>query len=118
MIDDAWALCAHVSDQLLLLNEVRNEANHYWKETFFNHLVHDALHDKVKLMHFAPNTKERTIVMQRILKSSHNTSNMPGHISSSIWQQTKKASLAIRTKYCQEVKDHFEHDFIRMLLEH
>jgi hypothetical protein len=75
-------------------------------------------HDKVELMRSAPNMKERTIIMYRILKSGHNASNMPGHISSFIRQQTKKANILIMSKYYQEVKNHFKHDFTRTLLEH
>ncbi len=117
-VDDVKAHCTHVRDQLVLSGEVRDEASHYWKETFFNHLIHDVFHDKVELMRSTLNTKERTIVMHRILRLSHNANNTPGHISSSVKKQTKSANLPIRTKYYQEVRDHFEHDFTRMPLEH
>jgi hypothetical protein len=89
-IDDAKAHCTHVCDQLQLPDEVRDEANHYWEKTFFNHFIHDVLHDKVQLMHFAPNMKERTIVMHRILKSSHNASNTPDHILNFIRQKLRR----------------------------
>jgi hypothetical protein len=50
------------------------------------------------------NSKERTIVMHRILNLSHNASNTPGHISSSVRRQTKKVNIPIITKYCQEIR--------------
>ncbi len=87
-------------------------------KTCFNHLVHDVFHDKVELMRSTPNTKDKTIIMHRILKSGHNTNNMLDHISNSIRQQTKKVNLPIRTKYYQKIKNHFEHDFTYMPLEH
>jgi len=96
-IDDARAYCTHVHDQLLLLSEVHDEISHYWEEAFFNHLVHDVLHDKVKLMRSTPNMKERIILMHRILKLGHNMNDTPNHILSSVKWQTKKANLPIRT---------------------
>jgi hypothetical protein len=87
-------------------------------KTFFNHLVHDVLHDKVELMRSTPNTKYRTIIMHRILKSCHNANNMFGHISSSIRPQIKKANPPIRTKNYRKIRNHFEHDFTCMPLEH
>ncbi len=98
-VDDVRARCTHMCDQLLLSNGVCDEANHYYEEAFFNHHIHDVLHDKVKLMRFAPNMKERIIVMHKILKSGHNVSNTRNQISSSIKRRTKKANLPIRTKY-------------------
>ncbi len=100
MIDDVKAHCTYVRDQVLLPSEVHDEVNHYSKETFFNHFVHDVFHDKVKLMHFTPNMKEKTFVMHKILKSGHNTNITPGHISSFVKRQTKKANIPIRKKYC------------------
>jgi hypothetical protein len=88
------------------------------EKMLFNHLVHDVLHDKVELMRSTPNTKKRTIIMHRLLKSSHNTDKMHSHILSLIRQQTRKVNLPIKTKYYQEVRDHFKHDFICTLLEH
>ncbi len=52
------------------------------------------LHDKVELMHSTPNTKEKTILMHRILKLGHNTNDTdtpPNSLMDSI------ASLKVKT---------------------
>jgi hypothetical protein len=60
---------------------------HLWISKWINpttevgRFVNDVLHDKVELMRSALNTKERTIVMHKILKLGHNVNNTFGHIS-------------------------------------
>ncbi len=67
-----------------------DDSFHLWISEWINPaievdcLVNDMLHDKVELMRSALNTKERTIVMHKILKSGHNANNTFGHISSSV----------------------------------
>jgi hypothetical protein len=43
---------------------------------------------------------------------------MFSHILSFVRRQTNKVNTPIITKYCQEIKDHFENDFTHMPLEH
>jgi hypothetical protein len=52
------------------------------------------------------------------IKSWSRVTTPTGHISSFVRRQTKKTNLSIMTKYCQEVRSHFKHDFTRMPLEH
>ncbi len=97
---------SNIVSQLIMFDFINfvDDSFHLWISKWINlatevdRFVNDVLFDKVKLMHSAPNTKERTIVMHKILKSGHNANNMFGHISSFVKQQTKKANLPIMTK--------------------
>jgi len=111
-LDWVYALTSHdknkfnIVSQLIMFDLINfiDDSFHLWISKWINpitevdHLVIDVLHDKVELMRFAPNTKKRTIVMHKILKSGHNVNNTLGHISSSVRRQTKKANLPIMTK--------------------
>lgn len=83
---------SNIVSQLIMFDFINfvDDFFHLWINEWINptievdRLVNDVFHDKVELMRSAPNTKEKTIIMHKILKLGHNVNNTFGHISSSV----------------------------------